>query len=92
MREHEPVPALFRDPTWEMMRVTSTGKIKTDASEGLMAQEAGLFMPDSESVFVHYEVEDNGCIFFIQSTKGRTWPFCEALRKAEDIVKHILQM
>ena len=92
VREHEPVPALFRDPTWEMMRVTSTRKIKTDASEGLMAQEAGFFMPDSESVFVHYEVEDDGCIFFIQSTKGRTLPFCEALRKAEDIVKRILQM
>ena len=91
LQEHEPVPALFRDPTWEMMRVTSTRKIKTDASEGLMAQEAGFFMPDPESVFVHYEVEDDGCVFFIQSTQGRTMPFCEALKKAEDVVKGILE-
>ena len=92
VREHEPVPALFRDSTWEMMRVTSTRKIKTDASEGLMAQEAGFFMPDPESVLVHYEVEDDGCIFFIQSTKGRTLPFCEALEEAEDVVKRILEI
>ena len=91
LQQHEPVPALFKDPTWEMMRVTSTRKIKTDASEGLMAQEAGFFMPDPESVFVHYEVEDDGCIFFIQSTQGRTLPFCEALEKAEDVVKGILE-
>ena len=65
VRKHEPVPALFTDSTWEMMRVTSTRKIKPDASEGLTAQEAGFFMPDPESVFVHYEVEDDGCIFFI---------------------------
>ena len=91
LQQHEPVPALFTDPTWEMMRVTSTRKIKTDASEGLMAQEAGFFMPDPESVFVHYEVEDDGCVFFVQSTQGRTLPFCEALQKAEDVVKGILE-
>lgn len=91
LQPHEPLPALFTDPTWEMMRVTSTRKIKTDASEGLMAQEAGFFMPDPESVFVHYEVEDNGCVFFVQSTQGRTLPFCEALKKAEDVIKGILE-
>ena len=91
LQQHEPVPALFKDPTWELMRVTSTRKIKTDASEGLMAQEAGFFMPDPESVFVHYEVEDDGCVFFVQSTQGRTLPFCEALGKAEDVVKRILE-
>ena len=91
LQQHEPVPALFTDPTWEMMRVTSTRKIKTDASEGLMAQEAGFFMPDPESVFVHYEVEDDGCVFFVQSTQGRTLPFCQALQKAEDVVKGILE-
>ena len=91
LQPHEPLPALFTDPTWEMMRVTSTRKIKTDASEGLMAQEAGFFMPDPQSVFVHYEVEDDGCVFFVQSTQGRTLPFCEALEKAEDVVKGILE-
>ena len=91
LQQHEPVPALFKDSTWEMMRVTSTRKIKTDASEGLMAQEAGFFMPDPESVFVHYEVEDDGCVFFVQSTQGRTLRFCEALEKAEDVVKGILE-
>ena len=74
-----------------MMRVISTSKIKTDASEGLMAQEVGFFMPDPESVFVHYEVEDDGCAFFVQSTQGRSTPFCEALEKAEDVVKGILE-
>ena len=91
LEPHEPLPALFTDSTWETMRVTSTRKIKTDASEGLMAQEAGFFMPDPESVFVHYEVEDDGCVFFVQSTQGRTLPFCEALKKVEDVVKGILE-
>ena len=91
LQEHEPLPALFKDPTWEMMRVTSTRKIKTDASEGLMAQEAGFFMPDPESVFVHYEVQDDECVFFIQSTQGRTLPFCKALEKAEGVVKGVLE-
>ena len=91
LQQHEPVPALFKDPTWEMMRVTSTRKIKTDASEGLMAPEAGFFMPDPESVFVHYEVEDDGCVLFVQSTQGRTLPFCKALEKAEGVVKGILE-
>lgn len=92
VRKYEPVPTLFRDSTWEMMRVTSTRKVKTDASEGLMAQEAGFFMPDPESVFVHYEVEDDGCIFFIQSTTGRTLPFSEALKKSQDMITRILEV
>lgn len=36
VRKHEPVPPLFGDSTWEMMRVTSTRKVKTDAWEGLI--------------------------------------------------------
>jgi hypothetical protein len=59
--EKEPVPGLFRDSTWEKMCVTSSRKIKTNPSQGLMAQEAGFLMPDPEGVLVHYEVEDDGC-------------------------------
>lgn len=92
LHEDEPVPELFMDPTWAMMHVTSTRKIKTDASEGLMAQEAGFFMPDPESVWVHYEVEENGCGYYIQSTEGRTAAFCEALKRAAERVKHLLEL
>lgn len=94
LREDESLPAFFRDPTWEMMRVTSTKKlkIKTDASEGLMMQEGGFLMPDPESVWVHYEVEDERCRLWIQSTEGRTTPFFEALKKAAQRVKDLLEM
>ncbi len=91
VRKDEALPALFKESTWQWMRVTSTRKIKTDASEAFMAQEAGFFMQDPESVWVHYEVEDDGCIFFVQSTKGRTLPFCEGLKEAETLMKHILE-
>jgi len=64
--------------------------IKTDATEGLMTQKAGFLMPDPESVFVHYEIEDDGCLFYIQSTKGRTKPFCDALQRAAEKVRALL--
>lgn len=92
LREDEPMPALFEDPTWQMMRVDSPRKIKTDATEGLMTQEAGFLMPDSESVFVHYEVEDDGCLFYIQSTDGRTKPFCDALQRTAAKVRTLLDI
>lgn len=90
--EDQPAPAFFQDPTWELMRVTSARKIKTDASEGLMVQEAGFLMPDPESVLVHYEVEDEGCRLYIQSTETRTGAFFEALKKAAGMVKDLLEM
>lgn len=90
LRADEPMPALFKDPTWQMMRVNSPRKIKTDATDGLMTQEAGFLMPDPESVFVHYEIEDDGCLFYIQSTKGRTKPFCDALQRAAEKVRALL--
>lgn len=92
LHENEPVPGLFRDSTWEMMRVTSSRKIKTDASQGMMAQEAGFLMPDPESVLVHYEVGDDGCRFFIQSTEGHTRPFFKALEEAAKRVKDLVEM
>lgn len=61
LHKNKPVPSLFRDSTWEMMRVTSSRKIKKNASRGLMVQEAGYLLLDLESVLVHYEVEDDGC-------------------------------
>jgi Choline/Carnitine o-acyltransferase len=89
--EDEPVPALFHDPTWDMMRVTGTRKIKTDASEGVRAQDTGGFlMPDPESLWVHYEVEEEACRFWVQSTPGRTGPFCDRLKEAAAKVQKIL--
>lgn len=89
LQPDETVPGLFTDPTWELMRVTSVRKIKTDASEDMMIQEGGYLMPDPESVFVHYEVEDDGCKFFVQSTEGRTGEFCATLERAAGIVESI---
>lgn len=89
--EGETLPELFNGPTWEKMRVLSPKKIKTDASEGLNAQEAGFFMPDPESVFVHYEMDEVGCRFFIQSTEGQTDRFCKALDQAAAQVRRLLE-
>lgn len=83
---------LFKDPTWSMMSVTSARKLKTDASEGMNVQEAGFFMPDPESVFVHYEFEELGCRLFVQSPQGRTNKFCEALEKAAKQVRQLLMV
>lgn len=83
---------LFEDPTWSMMSVTSGRKLKTDASEGLNVQEAGFFMPDPESVFVHYDIEESDCRLFVQSTKGQTSRFCRALEKAAEQVRRLLMV
>lgn len=91
LRDGEPLPAFFAGPTWEMMHVTSTRKVKTDASEGLMTQEAGFLMPDPESMWVHYEVEDDGLLFSIQSTEGHNERFCDALKMAADDIKAVLK-
>lgn len=64
------------------MRVTSPRKLKTDASGELRTQEAGFFMPNPESVFVHYEIDEAECRFFVQNTEGWTHKFCHALEKA----------
>ena len=92
MGEDEQLPDFFRDPTWEMMGVTRTRKIKTDASEGLNAPEAGFFMPDPESVLVHYEVQDEGILFFVQSTQGRVESFCAALKRSTEKVRYLLDL
>jgi hypothetical protein len=91
VRDGEPVPALFTDPTWEKMRVLSTRKIKTDSSEGMLALEAGFLMPNPESVLVHYEVQEDGGVLFVQGTAGRTAAFCDALTKAANRVQTILE-
>lgn len=91
LHDDEPLPAFFADPTWAMMHVTSTRKVKTDASEGLMTQEAGFLMPDPESVWVHYEVEDDSLVFSIQSTEGQTEKFCDALKKAAESINALLK-
>lgn len=88
----EAMPAFFEDVSWKRMQVTSARKFKTDASEGLMTQEAGFLMPDPESVLIHYEVEDEGSRFDIQSTEGRTMGFSEALKEAAERLKVLLEM
>lgn len=91
LEANEELPDLFTDPTWEVMQVTSTRKIKTDASEGLMVQEAGFYMPDPESVWVHYEIGSEGCLFFVQGAVGLTESYCEALMAAAERIKNILE-
>lgn len=90
-QQEEVLPEFFNDPTWEMMRVLSPRKLKTDASGGLKAQEAGFYMPDPESVFIHYEIDEAQCHFFVQSTEGRTERFCEALEKAAEQIRRLLE-
>lgn len=90
LRDDEPVPTMFEDTTWEMMHVTHVRKLKTDASDGLMVQEGGFFMPDPESVFVHYEADEEKCLFYVQSTEGRATAFCNALTQATKKVRSLL--
>ena len=90
-QQEELLPEFFDDPTWEMMHVLSPRKLKTDASGNLKAHEAGFFMPDPESVFVHYEIDESECLFFVQSTEGRTDGFCQALEKAAEQIRHLLE-
>ena len=85
-------PDFFKDPTWSMMSCTSARKLKTDASEGMNVQEAGFFMPDPESVFIHYELEELDCRLYVQSTEGRTNGFCRALEEAAKQVRQLLMV
>ncbi|KAL8676104.1 MAG: hypothetical protein Q9186_007343 [Xanthomendoza sp. 1 TL-2023] len=89
-----PVPDLFQDSTWKMATVTSTRKVKTDASEGLCAQEAGFYMPDPESVLIHYEFkgDDGGCRISIQSSTGRATGFRKSLQQASHRVERLLKI
>ena len=48
LQDDEPVPALFRDSAWNLMHVTNTRKIKTDASDNMLVQEGSFFKPDPE--------------------------------------------
>lgn len=58
IEEGEEMPILFSDSTYSKTR---PGKIMTDCTEGRSAlQEGGFMMPDSEHVWVHYKVEENG--------------------------------
>ena len=86
------VPAIFEDTTWEMMKVTSARMVKTDATEGLRAQEAGFYMPAQESVLVHYEIREDGCEVYIQAMEGRASAFQKQLEKAAEIVVELMAM
>lgn len=96
LTDDDDVPALFRDQTWEkIIRVTNTRKIKTDASEGMMVQEGGFYMPDQESIFVHYEIEDEGGQFYIQTGSSQdcgTERFFRALEEAAGMFKRVLDI
>lgn len=90
-QQEEAMPDFFDDPTWGMMSVTSSRKLKTDASRGMRTQEAGFYMPDVESVFLHYEMNEGDCRIFVQTTENRTHRFCEALKQAAQQTLRLLQ-
>lgn len=91
---HEPLPPLFLDQTWQaLMDVTSGArKIKTDASEDMGVREAGFWMPDPESVLVHYEVGEEGARIFVQGREGVTEKFFGAVKRAAGVVRGLLEL
>ena len=86
----ETMPSLFEGEVWNSMGVTSPKKLKTDNAEGMLSQEAGFFMPDPESFFVHYEIGREGCEFFVQGPQGGTSRFVDILANAAVRVKKLL--
>jgi hypothetical protein len=92
--EDETVPAFFEDPTWpSMMNTSTTRKIKTlFLPRDMMIQEGGYLMTDPESLLVHYEVEEDRCFFWIQGTAEHPKRFQEALERAADMVRNLLEM
>ena len=91
LRQDEEVPEVFRDSSWQWMRVTASRKLKTDASDGMLIQEAGYLMPDPKSLFLHYEAIKGGWKFFVQGTEGVTERFCLALEKAAEVVRRVVE-
>ncbi|KAL8653880.1 MAG: hypothetical protein Q9226_003662 [Calogaya cf. arnoldii] len=90
LKEDEPLPDLFRDQAWRDTTVASVKTVKTDSLEGAMLQETAFLLPEPKCIFLHYEVEEQGCKFFVQAWPGRTKAICEALDKAAEIVKTVL--
>ena len=39
---------------------------------------------------MHYEIEHEKCVFWVQSTKGRAVKFCEMLEKAAGRIQSVL--
>ncbi|KAL9095179.1 MAG: hypothetical protein Q9165_002435 [Trypethelium subeluteriae] len=87
--EGETEPCLFTDPVYSRTR---PAKIMTDCTEWTNETflEGGWVMPDPEHVWVHYEVGDGGCNFFIKTPKTQAVVFTEKLKEAVNLVAAIL--
>ena len=87
----EELPELYNDPQWEATSIPSLKCVKTDSVEGLMLQETAFLMPEQQCVYVHYEVEDENCLFFVQTWPGLSAKFCNQLEEAAGTIKRILE-
>lgn len=81
----ESLPALFTDPSYANVQ---PAKLRTDCAKlGHLVQEAGIVMPDPEGVWVHYEVEEEGCAFVVVGAEGRAEGFVDALGEAGRLIE-----
>lgn len=58
--EAEETPPLFLSPQWRATEVSSIKKVKVDCLDGMPMQETAFLMPQSNCIFLHYEVSDDG--------------------------------
>lgn len=88
LREDEPVPDLFTDPTYVK---TLPQKLRTDCARlDPLLSEGGIVMPDREGVWVHFYVEDEGCRFVVVATDGRAEAFVRKLEEASELMWEVL--
>jgi hypothetical protein len=84
-------PAIFQSKAWQMVDVNGPRGLSIDSSEGLLAQESGYVAGDLKSPLLHYEVEENECLFWVQGPEVVVGELCEALKKAAEIVRGLLE-
>ncbi|PQE27778.1 polyketide synthase protein [Rutstroemia sp. NJR-2017a BVV2] len=87
----EPVPpALFESKAWKIVDANGPRGLSIDSSEGLLAQESGYMMADPTTPLIHYEVEENACLFWVQGLEAEAGKLIYALEKATEIVATLL--
>ncbi|KAF8866997.1 ketoacyl-synt-domain-containing protein [Acephala macrosclerotiorum] len=80
------VLSLYSDPAWCK---TGPENIMTGPRDGLFSEVASVW-PKKSSLFVNYEVGEDGARFSVVGHGGRAQEYCKLLEKAAGIVKAIL--
>ena len=91
LHDEEDEPELFETRAWLDSRVQAPKQIKTDCLEGMMMQEIAVYLKGADDLFVHYEVEEDGGRYFVQTWPGKAGRFVGCFERAAGVVRALLE-